>query len=237
MVVQSRARAQQDAASSSRLHRLVGDINGTLMMIAIVAGVLFTALSVLVAVHPAPFSFDRPIEVAVQSINGAWFGWFNTFVSGFAGFVGIGVGVAVIVLTFILRRRATPLVAFSAVYAVVYNVVNIIIRRPRPAGVAHITSKTIGYGYPSGHVGFFVWLSVLAMILLARKLPTPLYATCWLLAAVFVAATALSRIYVGAHWPSDVVGGLLLGIAWTCLSLSIGRLRRPALDATPSRTA
>ena len=126
----------------------------------------------------------------------------------------------------------------SAIYSVVYNVVNIIVRRPRPSGVAHTTSKLIGYSYPSGHVGFFVWLSVLAMVLLARKLPRPLYIACWFLAAALVLAAALSRIYVGAHWPSDVVAGFLVGVAWTALSLSLGgspsrssgHLRRRAAD-------
>ena len=141
-----------------------------------------------------------------------------------------------IALTFLIRRRATPLVVFSAFYAAVYNVVNIIVRRPRPTGVAHTTSKLIGYGYPSGHVGFFVWLSVLAVVLLARnRLPRPLYIACWFLAAVLVTAVALSRVYVGAHWPSDVVGGLLVGVAWTCLSLSLGRLTRPVF--APQRAA
>jgi membrane-associated phospholipid phosphatase len=211
----------------SRLHRLTGDINWVLMSIAIVAGLLFAGLSVAVALHPAPFFFDRPIEVAVQSVNGHSFAWFNDFASAFSGFVGLGVGAAVIVLTFLLRRPATPLVAFSAIYAALYNIVNIIIRRPRPTGVAHTTSKLIGYSYPSGHVGFFVWLSVLAMVLLARGLPRPLHITCWFLATVLVVAAGLSRIYVGAHWPSDVIGGLLVGIAWTCLSLSLGRLTEP----------
>lgn len=216
-----------EARRPSLLHRLTGDVNRILMTVAIVTGALFVALSVLVAMHPAPFFFDRPIEVAVQSVGVGPFAWFNSFVSSFSGFVGIGVGAAVIVLTFILRRPATLLVAFSAVYSVVYNVVNIIIQRPRPEGVAHTTSKLIGYSYPSGHVGFFVWLSVLAMVLLARRLPRPLYIACWFLAVVLVVAAALSRIYVGAHWPSDVLGGLLLGIAWTSLSLSLGRLTRP----------
>ena len=134
-----------------------------------------------------------------------------------------------IAVTFLFRRPATPLVAFSALYAAVYNGVNIIVQRPRPSGVAHTTSKMIGYGYPSGHVGFFVWLSVIAVLLLARdRLPRTLYILCWLLAAVFVAAAGLSRIYVGAHWPSDVVGGFLVGVAWICLSLSLGRLTGPA---------
>jgi len=222
----------KSATSSSWLHRLTGDINGVFMSIAVVAGVLFALLTALVAIHPAPFFFDRPIETAVQSINARPFAWFNAFVSAFAGLVGVGVGAAVIVLTFLLRRPATLFVAFSAIYSVLYNVVNIIIQRPRPTGVAHTTSNLLGYSYPSGHVGFFLWLSVLAMVLLARRLPRPLYFACWVLAAVLVVAAALSRIYVGAHWPSDVIGGFLVGLAWTCLSLSLGRLTKPVFASS-----
>ncbi len=215
------------AGANSWLHRLTGDVNGVFLSVAVVAGALFALLTVLVALRPAPFFFDGPIEVAVQSVNARPFAWFNVFVSAFAGLVGVGVGAAVIVITFLLRRPATPFVAFSAIYAALYNVVNIIIQRPRPTGVAHITTNLGGYSYPSGHVGFFLWLSVLAMILLARRLPRPLYVACWALAAVLVVAAGLSRIYVGAHWPSDVVGGFLVALAWTSLSLSLGRLTDP----------
>jgi membrane-associated phospholipid phosphatase len=208
------------------------------MAVAFVAGVLFALLTLLVVAHPAPFFFDRPIEVAVQSVNAGPFAWFNAFISAFSGFVGIGVAVVVIAATFLFRRPATLLVTFSALYAAVYNVVNIMVRRPRPSGVAHTTSKMIGYGFPSGHVGFFVWLSVIAVLLLARdRLPRVPYILCWLLAAMFVAAVGLSRIYVGAHWPSDVIGGLLVGIAWICLSLSFGRLTGPALRRSCRATA
>jgi membrane-associated phospholipid phosphatase len=224
-------RARPAASSpSSWLHRLTGDVNPVFLSIAVVAALLFAALTVLVAIHPAPFFFDRPIEVAVQSINARPFAWFNTFVSAFAGLVGVGVGAAVIVLTLLLRRPATPFVAFSAVYSVLYNVVNIIIQRPRPTGVAHTTSNLMGYSYPSGHAGFFLWLSVLALVLLARRLPRPLYVASWVLAVVLVVAAGISRIYVGAHWPSDVVGGLLVGLAWICLSLSLGSLTKPIFE-------
>ncbi len=231
-------RRPHPTSASERLHWLTGDINWALMAVAIVAAVLFAVLTLLVVAHPAPFFFDRPIEVAVQSVNVGPFGWFNTFVSAFSGFVGVGVGAAVIVVTFLLRRPATPFVAFSAIYAAVYNIVNIIVSRPRPTGVAHTTPNLMGFSFPSGHVGFFVWLSVLAMVLLARnRLPRPLYLTCWVLAVLLVLAAALSRIYVGAHWPSDVVGGFLVGVAWTCLSLSLGRLTRPVFhDQRTART-
>ncbi len=213
--------------SSSWLHRVTGGVDWLFMWVAIAAGMAFAVLTVLVAVHPAPFFFDRPVEVAVQSVAVGPLSWFNTFVSAFAGLVGVGVGAAVIVITFIVRRPATLFVAFSAVYSALYNVVNFIIQRPRPTGVAHTTSNLGGYSYPSGHVGFFVWLSVLGIVLLARGLPRALYFVCCILAVLLVVGAALSRVYVGAHWPSDVVGGFLVGVAWTALSLSLGRLTKP----------
>lgn len=219
----------------SPIRHLLGPVHRGCLAVAIVGALLFAALSVLVVVHPAPFFFDRPLAVDVQSVDVGQLDGFNTFVSAFSGLVGVGVGAAVVVATFVFRRPATPFVAFSALYSVVYNVVNIIIRRPRPSGLAHETSNLMGYAFPSGHVGFFVWLGVLAILLLARGLPRGLYVACWVVAGVIVVASALSRIYVGAHWPSDVVGGLLVGVAWIALSLSFGRLTEPVFRKHPAR--
>ena len=197
------------------------------MTIAAVSGLAFVALALLVAMHPAPFFFDRPVAVAVQSVNFSPFAPFHTFVSAFSGLVGVGVGAAVIAAAFLLMRRATAFVAFSAVYSLIYNGVDILIRRPRPTGLVHTTTNLGGYSFPSGHSGFFVWLAVLAVVLLARRLPRPFYLTSCALALVLVLAAGLSRIYVGAHWPSDVLGGLLVGVSWTALSLALGRLTDP----------
>jgi undecaprenyl-diphosphatase len=215
--------------------RWTGDIDPVFMSIAVASGIAFVVLAFLVAMHPAPFFFDRPISVAVQSINFSPFQPFNDFISAFAGFVGIGVGAAVIAATFIFMRRATAFVAFSAVYSLIYNGVDQLIRRPRPTGLAHTITQLMGHSFPSGHAGFFVWLSVLAVVLLARRLPRPLYLTSWAVAVVFVLAAGVSRIYVGAHWPSDVLGGLLVGVSWTALSLSLGRLTDPILGRASNR--
>jgi membrane-associated phospholipid phosphatase len=212
-----------------------GEINRGFMAIAAVTGIAFAALAILVAVHPAPFFFDRPISAEVQSFNFGPFEPFNVFVSAFAGLVGVGVGAAVIVATFLLMRRATAFVAFSAVYSLIYNGVDLLIRRPRPTGLVHTTSHLLGHSFPSGHTGFFVWLAVLAVVLVARRLPRPLYLTSWALALVLVLAVGLSRIDVGAHWPSDVLGGLLVGVSWTALSLSLGRLTGPIFGPAPRK--
>lgn len=225
--------------SSSLGHRIVGEVDPGFMAIFAVTGVLFAILTVAVAIHPAPFFFDRPIAVDVQSVNAGAIQPFNAFVSAFEGFVGVGVGLAVIFITFVLRRPATLFVAFSALYVVIYTGINIVIARPRPTGLAHTTSHLTGYSFPSGHVAFFVWLGVLAIVLLARGLPRILQIGCWILVAAVVVGAALSRIDVGAHWPSDVVGGLLVGVAWTSLSLSLGRLTRPifGIRTAPHRMA
>jgi len=107
------------------------------MAIAAMTGIMFVALALLVALHPAPFFFDRPVSVAVQSVNFSPLEPFHVFVSAFSGWVGVAVGAAVIAATFLLMRRATAFVAFSAVYSMVYNGVNLLIRRPRPTGWVH----------------------------------------------------------------------------------------------------
>ena len=86
------------------------------MSVAIVAGLLFAVLTVLVAAPPGAVLL-RPSDRGGRAVGQRrTFGWFNTFVSAFSGFVGVGVGAAVIAITFLLRRPATPLVAFSAIY-------------------------------------------------------------------------------------------------------------------------
>ncbi len=209
--------------------RLLGPVNPVFAGIAVVAGVLFAVLAVLVALHPAPFPVDRTVEVDLQSITFGPLTPFNTFVSALGGFVGVAIGLAIIVLTFIVRRPATRFVVFSALYFAVYNLVNFIVRRPRPTGVPHTTHDLFGYSFPSGHVSFFVWVGVLALVLLARGLPRALFILCCALVAVVVAAVAFSRMSVGAHWLTDVAGGFLVGVGWTSLSLSFGRLAGPVL--------
>ncbi|MGH7523624.1 MAG: phosphatase PAP2 family protein [Gemmatimonadales bacterium] len=107
------------------------------------------------------------------------------------------------------------LIAISgeAVYAVSKEVMH----RPRPSVVQHL-SDAGWYSYPSGHsmMAWIVWglgLVVLARILPSRRASHLLY----LGAVVLPLLISVSRVYLGVHYPTDVLAGLLLAAGWILL--------------------
>ncbi|NQD94026.1 bifunctional DedA family/phosphatase PAP2 family protein [Pseudomonas sp. CrR25] len=90
------------------------------------------------------------------------------------------------------------------------------------------------FSFPSGHssaaFAFFLVLGVLA----GRGQPARLRLAWLLLAGLPALAIALSRVYLGVHWPSDIVAGALLAGGLCALSLSLAQWRTP-LAALPAR--
>ena len=98
-----------------------------------------------------------------------------------------------------------PAVGVSAALAIA--VVKWLIDKPRPT--------LRGYGFPSGHVFGVTVFVVLALYLFWSFEASPRWQRAARAAAVaFVAVVGYSRIHVNAHWLSDVVGGLLAGMAF-----------------------
>ncbi len=86
---------------------------------------------------------------------------------------------------------------------------------PRPIGTPGIRSLRLetagGYSFPSGHTqcAALFYTSIMTWF---RK-PCLYWA-----GGVFIFLVALSRLYLGVHWPIDVIGGALLGIVWVFFS-------------------
>ena len=85
--------------------------------------------------------------------------------------------------------------------------------RPRP--VAFFGSTPSSYSFPSGHaLGSFCFYGILAAILAARARGWGAKFCVWMGAVVLVAMIGVSRIYLGVHYPSDVVAGYCAGAVW-----------------------
>jgi undecaprenyl-diphosphatase len=90
-------------------------------------------------------------------------------------------------------------------------------RRPRPE-VFFGMAQPITYSFPSGHsVASCCFYGVLAAILAAAA-PSRLHqAAIWMAAACVTLAVGVSRVYLGVHYPTDVLGGYAVAIVWTAL--------------------
>lgn len=146
----------------------------------------------------------------------------------------LGLAAVFIALALVGRRRGLIVqLVVVIVLRLASEVWKPIFESPRP-GIEYQPEPALvsdSFGYPSGHaqtaavVASMVIVFVLSLGLSRRDR--------WLAtaAAILVAALALfSRIHIGAHWPSDTIGGVLFGIATVALmQLVVGWLNRRAL--------
>ncbi|MFJ9773247.1 phosphatase PAP2 family protein [Kitasatospora sp. NPDC101157] len=101
-------------------------------------------------------------------------------------------------------------------------------RPPRPNWAA----DAAGFSFPSGHSFTSAVCAGLLALAVARARPAAAPAAT-AIAVVLAAAVGLSRIYLGVHWPLDVLGGWLLATAW--LALGAAAVRAAVRASRPAR--
>jgi membrane-associated phospholipid phosphatase len=213
-------------------------VNKPLIAVAALCAVAAAIVAVYVAGHPY-IPEDATIENDVQSTN--WGPLLLTFpiFSWIGDAKGAVLEAIIFVLVLIFNRRAWILAAASALTGAWYVLISHVINRPRPttAQVLRVTEHPAASSFPSGHTMFVATVATVLMLCLGRRfLPRWAQPVGWALVVMIVLANAISRVYTGAHWPTDVLEGILIAVAWLAFVVSIKWISDRALAVDPRAT-
>jgi undecaprenyl-diphosphatase len=183
-------------------------------LLAITLGLVAAHTSI---VQPHDLGLDRTIQTETRS------GPLTTVMTLVSDLASPVAGVIVLVVwtgwLLVVRRRPTAAVSTFLVVAIGWNsslIAKIIVARNRPPVIYSLAPETGSNSFPSGHVAFAVSVAIAAWFL-ARggrwQLPVAVGG------ALAVALVAFSRLYIGAHYPTDILGSVLVsGSAIVCLT-------------------
>lgn len=134
-----------------------------------------------------------------------------------------------------LRRTAAFIVIASVGGWVVNALLKELFRRPRPDVVPHL-SQVLSLSFPSGHAmtSAAVYLTLGALLMrVADRRATKIY--CMTCAMLMAGLIGITRVYLGVHYPSDVLAGWLVGLSWALVCWLIERAleRKTGLGSGP----
>ncbi len=132
---------------------------------------------------------------------------------------------AVVVLLLARRwRLSIALVIVATGAPLITDVVKGVLERPRPTWPDALATETT-YAYPSGHAtaGLAVWAAcgIACAAVIRRRSVAVGFALPWVIVGIAIGA---SRVVLGVHWPSDVIGGWCLALAVVFSVTSVGAL-------------
>jgi undecaprenyl-diphosphatase len=120
------------------------------------------------------------------------------------------------------RRRAAYLFAIAMAGAIMLDItLKEVFRRPRPSAAFFGFALPSTYSFPSGHalVSLCFYGALVALGVRGHRVAA------WLGALALVALIGFSRIYLGVHYPTDVIGGYAAACAWLLTVRSAARMR------------
>jgi membrane-associated phospholipid phosphatase len=208
MIFRARARTMV------RLPFLAGAV-GALLVVA--------AITAIVVMHPY-LSLDASIERDLQRIDLGPVTKAFPFLSWLGGPGGIYMEASVLFLVLVLNRRDWLLAIAVLAGGIWYEVMVHLVNRPRPTviEVLRVTEHPGASSFPSGHLIFVTLCAAALMLCLGdRYLSHRARVIGWTVVAGIVITEGVDRIYVGAHWPTDVLGGVLIATAWVSLLMSV----------------
>ena len=200
--------------------------------VVLVATAGFVSLAIFVRQEDVITNFDAPVAQAIQSINAPVLSWILLHVSDL-GWSPLDVACVVVIAGALaalrLRLEALLIVLSTLLAGGVGTLTKDVVQRARPTSTfVHLAGHLADYSFPSGHVIFatvlfgttfgIVWIVWSSSVLRNTTL---------VLLAALVLLMGPSRIYMGQHWPTDVLGAYCLGGLWVAGTLEVLLALRP----------
>ncbi|HET6351207.1 MAG TPA: phosphatase PAP2 family protein [Coriobacteriia bacterium] len=198
-----------------------------LASVACLAG--FFELAEDFAYSPKIHAFDHAVTSAIISLRSAWLNPVMTFVTVLGGTIVVSAASAAVVAIASLRGRPRAAVytlavlvagvAFSALGKSIFD-------RPRPPVSGALIALPTSYSFPSGHTMGSLCLAwvVCYLVLTATSASRSTRSAVTVAAVVYALVVAFSRVYLGVHYPSDVLASWLLGAGWIALVTTVYEL-------------
>ena len=195
------------------------------LVLAIAAVFLFSWIAQSVAANRT-IAFDASIRARVHEYASPSLTRFMVGMS-FLGGNGLIIGAfgAFFLFLYLRWRRATLWLVITILGALVLDVsLKLGFHRQRP--VPFFGAVPLTYSFPSGHSLFsFCFYGVLAGLWSGRVRSRTARILIWTFAAALVLMIGLSRIYLGVHYPSDVIAGYLAATIWVSTLVGLDRWR------------
>jgi undecaprenyl-diphosphatase len=174
--------------------------------------------------------YDTAILLALHGSDPTNPVWFNEFVRDISGLGGVGVlglliAASSIFLVISNKGRTALFVTFATLSgAALSSLLKLGFDRPRPDLIPHLT-HVYSTSFPSGHAMVSAVVYMTLGTLLAREV-SGLWSKFYVMSVAIIVTglVGLSRLYLGVHWPSDVVAGWAAGASWALAWWVIARI-------------
>ncbi|MED2974055.1 phosphatase PAP2 family protein [Fictibacillus sp. B-59209] len=191
-------------------------------LLAAAAIFIFASLSEEI-VEKEPFEFDPVIIDAVRSYSSPGLDRVMLFFTEIGSKLALGILLAVGMLWLWFKRQNLWGMVFFLLAVGGGGLLNLLLKnafqRKRPN--ADPLVEALGFSFPSGHaMGSMVYYGFLGYLVVRSK-RKPLRKAGWtLLFAVAIIGIGISRIYLGVHYPSDIIAGYSAGLVWLLLCIA-----------------
>lgn len=186
---------------------------------------VFEQLAMEIWKHQGGFPWDEPILLAIHATSQTQLDVFAQILTKFAAPSNVlTVSVAIALVLFLQRRwRSLTYLLTSIIGSTIINrTAKILLHRARPE-LWVSPSPELDYAFPSGHAMLSMTL-VAALVILTWGSPwrRPILAV----GSLYVVAIGWTRLYLGVHFPSDILAGWMVSLAWV---IGVSLLIRPHL--------